>query len=156
VTDLTHGRSADPLYVFEVTTDDLWRTLRLLFSVLLLLLVAHDVDHLVNEERLTELTTAFWVFLPFQYGAFLAVLAFVWTRNPQAPALAALLAATTVIGFVVAHVVPFGLAPYGDGDPLAVSWALVFVPMTVAAAAFAVAMQLRSARAAAAADIARA
>jgi hypothetical protein len=138
-------------------TDDLWRALRLLFSVLLVLLVAHDVDHLVEEERLTELTTAFWVFLPIQYGTFAAVLAFVWARNPQAPALAALLSATTVIGFVVAHLVPFGPAPYSDGDPLAVSWALVFVPIAVAAAAFAVAMQLRSAsRAAATADIARA
>jgi peptidoglycan/LPS O-acetylase OafA/YrhL len=138
-------------------TDDLWRALRLLFSALLVLLVAHDVDHLVNEERLTELTTAFWVFLPFQYGAFVAVLAFVWRRRPQAASLAAVLAATTVIGFVVAHVLPFGLAPYGDEDPLALSWALVFVPMAVAAAAFAVAMQLRGAsRPAAPADIARA
>jgi hypothetical protein len=140
-----------------VTREDLWRTLRLLFSVLLALLVAHDVDHIVNEDRLTELGVAFWVFVPFQYGTFLAVLAFVWTRNPQAPTLAALLAATSVIGFVVAHVVPFGLAPYGDGNPLAVSWALVFVPMAVAAAAFAVAMRLRSASSAAGrAEIARA
>ena len=129
----------------STSTDSLWRALTLLFSALLILLVAHDVDHLVNEERLTELTTAFWVFLPVQYGTFVAVLAFVWSRQPQAPTLAAALAATTVVGFVIAHLVPFGLAPYGDGDPLAVSWALVFVPMAVGAAAFAVAMRLRSA-----------
>lgn len=121
-----------------------WQTLTALLALLLVLLAAHDVDHVVNEERLGELSAAFWIFLPFQYGAFLAVLTLVWRRHAQAAGLAAVLAATSVVGFVGAHVVPFGLLPYGDGDPLAISWALVFVPMAVAATAFAVAMRLRA------------
>lgn len=123
----------------------LWRTLAAVFSVLLLLVVAHDVDHIANEERLGELSVAFWVFLPFQYGAFLAVLASLWQRHPLAPTLVAALAATALVAFIGAHLVPLGPLPYADGDPLVISWALVFAPMAVALAAFVVAMRLRSA-----------
>lgn len=121
-----------------------WQALGALLSVLLLLVVAHDVDHVVNEERLGELTVAFWLFLPVQYGAFLAVIGLVWRRHRLGPTLAGALAVTSVLAFVGAHLVPFGLLPYGDGDPLAISWVLVFVPMAVALAALAVAVRLRS------------
>lgn len=122
-----------------------WRTLGAMLTVLLLLVVGHDLDHVLNEERLGELSAAFWLFLPFQYGAILGVLALVRRRHPQAPTLAAALAATSVIAFVGAHLVPFGPLPYADADPLAISWALVFVPMAVALAAFVLALRLRSA-----------
>jgi hypothetical protein len=122
----------------------LWDAVGLLLAALLALVVGHDVDHVVNESRLGELSPVFWVFLPFQYGTYFAVLALVWRRNDAAPALAAALSAISVLGFAGAHLVPFGLLPYSDGDPLAISWALVFVPMGVAAVTFAVALRLWS------------
>ena len=122
----------------------LWRATTAGVAVLLLLVVAHDVDHLVNEERLGELTAAFWVFLPFQYGAIVGTLVLVARRHPQAPTLAAVLAAAAVLAFIGAHLVPFGPLPYGEADPLAISWALVFVPMAVALVTFAVAIRLHA------------
>ena len=128
-----------------IRVPSLWRATTAGVAVLVLLVVAHDVDHLVNEERLGELTAAFWVFLPFQYGALLATLVLVGRRHPQAPTLAAVLMAAAVLTFIGAHLVPFGPLPYGEANPLAISWALVFVPMVVALATFAVALRLRAA-----------
>lgn len=122
-----------------------WRTLTAVLAILLLLVVAHDVDHVVNERRLGELSAAFWAFLPVQYGAFLGILALVWRRRPPAPTLVAALAAASVFALVGAHLVPFGPLPYADGDPLAISWALVFVPMVIAVVALTLALRLRSA-----------
>jgi hypothetical protein len=110
-----------------------WQVLTALLTLLLLLVVAHDVDHVVNEERLGDLTVAFWIFLPFQYGVFFVVLASVWRRHSHAPILVGALAATSLVAFAGAHLVPFGLLPYADGDPLAISWVLVYVPMAIAA-----------------------
>jgi hypothetical protein len=125
--------------------EDLWKALLGALALLLLLVVAHDVDHVVNEARLGELSAAFWVFLPLQYGAFLAVLFLAWRHHEAAPTLTVALAATSIIAFVGAHLVPFGLLPYADGDPLAISWALVFVPMTVAIAVIVISLRLRAA-----------
>jgi hypothetical protein len=113
-------------------------------TTLLLLVVAHDVDHVVNEERLGDLTALFWVFLPFQYGVFISVLVLALKRHALAPMLVAALAATSLLAFAGAHLAPFGLLPYADGDPLAISWALVYVPMAVAAATLVLALRLRS------------
>ena len=121
----------------------LWRALAVALAILLVLVAAHDVDHVVNEARLGELDAGFWAFLPFQYGAFVAVLVLTVRRHSQAPTLAAVLAAIAVLTFLVAHVLPFGPLPYADADPLAISWALVFVPMAMAAAAFVLALRLR-------------
>jgi hypothetical protein len=109
-----------------------WQPLAWSLVLLLALLVAHDVDHVVNEDRLYELTTPFWVFLPFQYGAFALVIALVWRRDPRAPRLAMFLGAVTFVGFIVSHVLPFGLAPYPDYDAPTLSWILVLVPMAAA------------------------
>ena len=121
-----------------------WRMLTLALTALLLLVLAHDIDHVISEDRLGELTTAFWLFLPIQYGVFLAVLALVARRNERAPSLAAALAVIAVLAFVGAHLVPFGPLPYSEGDPLAISWALVFVPMAVAAIVLLLALRVRS------------
>jgi peptidoglycan/LPS O-acetylase OafA/YrhL len=110
----------------------LWRPLTWSLVLLVALLFAHDLDHVVNEDRLYELTTPFWVFLPFQYGAFALVIALVWRRDPRGPRLAVLLSALTVVGFIVSHVLPFGLAPYQDYDAPTISWILVLVPMAAA------------------------
>jgi hypothetical protein len=122
----------------------LWGALTAALGVLLVLVVGHDIDHVVNEDRIGELTALFWAFLPVQYGVFLAVLFLVWRRYAQAPALAAALAAVAVVAFVGSHLVPFGPLPYAEGDPLTISWVLVFVPMAVAAVALALALRLRS------------
>lgn len=123
----------------------LWTTTTALLAALLVLVVAHDVDHVVNEERLGELTAAFWIFLPFQYGAYVLTLALARRGHRHAPALVALLAVTSLLAFPAAHLVPFGPLPYEDGDPLAISWALIFVPMAVALATLASALRLRAA-----------
>jgi hypothetical protein len=124
---------------------NLWGALLGALAFLLLLVVAHDVDHVVNEQRLGELSAAFWVFLPLQYGAFLAVLFSTWRRYEAAPTLAVALGATSIIAFVGAHLLPFGLLPYADGEPLAISWALVFVPIAAAIAVIAISLRLRAA-----------
>src|SRR5918997_2123137 len=110
----------------------LWTAMIAALASLLLLVVVHDVDHVVNEQRLGELSASFWAFLPFQYGVFLAVLALTWRRHPLAPTLVAALAATSLLAFAGAHLAPFGPLPYSEGDPLTISWALVYVPMAVA------------------------
>jgi hypothetical protein len=124
--------------------EGLWTALTAALAALLLLVVAHDVDHVVNERRLGELSAIFWVFLPFQYGTFLVVLVFAWRRHSLAPTLVAALAGTSLLAFAGAHLAPFGPLPYADGDPLAISWALVYVPMAVAAATLILALRLRS------------
>lgn len=123
----------------------LWTAMSAALALLLLLVLAHDVDHVVSEERLGELSASFWAFLPFQYGAFVAVLILAWRRNRLAPTLVAALAAIALLAFAGAHLVPFGPLPYSEGEPLAISWALVYVPMAVAAAVLVLALRLRSA-----------
>jgi hypothetical protein len=115
--------------------------LGVLFTVLLALVVAHDVDHIVNESRLGELPPSFWVFLPIQYAAFIGVLVLIRRRDDASPVYAAALSAIAAFGFVGAHLMPFGPLPYAKGDPLAISWALVFVPIAVAVVTFAVALR---------------
>jgi hypothetical protein len=125
--------------------ENLWEALLGALTLLLLLVVAHDVDHVVNEERLGELSAEFWVFLPLQYGAFLAVLFSTWRRYEAAPTLTVALAAASIVAFVGAHLLPFGLLPYADGAPLAISWALVFVPIAAAITVIAISLRLRAA-----------
>ena len=61
--------------------------LGVLLTVLLALVVAHDVDHVVNESRLGQLPPGFWVFLPIQYAALIGGLVLVWRRNEPRPRL---------------------------------------------------------------------
>ena len=55
----------------------------------------------------------------------------------------ATVAGAALLAFTGAHLLPFGPLPYADGDPLAISWALIFVPMAVAAATLATALAWR-------------
>jgi hypothetical protein len=98
------------------------------------LLAAHDADHLLNQDRLGEVGLGFYVFTSLQYLA-LAVIFMLALRGGDAGRVAvAALAAVVLVGFVVAHVAPFGLQPYGELDAPALSWATVIVPMLAAAA----------------------
>jgi hypothetical protein len=116
-----------------------------LLATLVVLLVAHDVDHVVHEDRLGHLTWVFWVLVPFQYATYAAVLTLLVRGHRHAPTLVALVGLTTLLGFPLAHLVPFGPLPYSEGHPLAISWALVYVPMAVALATLVAALRLRTA-----------
>jgi peptidoglycan/LPS O-acetylase OafA/YrhL len=123
----------------------LWRNVWRSLAVLVALVLAHDVDHVFNQDQTGNLPLGFWLFVPFQYGVFGAVLALVGRRDPRAPALAALLSGVTFLGFIGAHLVPGGPLPYADYDLPAISWLLVFVPMAAALLALAAALRLRAA-----------
>jgi membrane-associated protease RseP (regulator of RpoE activity) len=120
-----------------------WRALLWLLVALLALVVAHDVDHLVNQERQGGLVEGFWIFLPFQYAAFGLTLLLMRRRDPRAPAVAVLLGSLAVVAFIGAHVVPWGPQPFGDYDVPATSWILVFVPTAVAVGVVAAGLRLR-------------
>ena len=126
--------------------DRAWQLLATLFAVLLVLVVAHDLDHVANQDATGNLGAAFWIFLPFQYGAFALVLALVLRRDSRAPSLAALLCAIAIVAFAAAHLVPGGPLEYADYELPAISWVLVFVPMAVAAFTLAVALRVRASR----------
>ena len=123
----------------------LWRTAWWSLAGIVALVLAHDVDHVFNQDVTGNLPLGFWLFVPFQYGAFAVVLALLARRDPRAPALAALLSAVTLLGFAGAHLLPGGPLPYADYDLPAVSWVLVFVPMAVALFALAASLRLRAA-----------
>jgi len=125
-------------------TGRVWQLLTGGLVALLALAVAHDVDHLVNQDTLGGLGIFFWLLLPVQYAAFGLTLWLVATRDPRAAGVATLLCATVLVGFVTAHVLPFGLAPYSDTDPGTLSWALVFAPVAVAAFSLVAALRLRA------------
>jgi hypothetical protein len=123
----------------------LWRTVWWSLAGLVTLVLAHDIDHLFNQDQTGNLPLGFWLFVPFQYGVFAIVLALVGRRDPRAPALAALLSGVTFLGFIGAHLVPGGPLPYSDYDLPAISWVLVFVPMAAALLSLAAALRLRAA-----------
>lgn len=123
----------------------LWAALTAALTAFLALVVAHDVDHVVNEQRLGDLSASFWVVLPFQYAALVAVVLLSWRRSPLAPTLAVAVAGIALLAFAGAHLAPFGPLPYADGDPLPISWALVYVPMAVAVVVLVLGLRLRSA-----------
>jgi hypothetical protein len=122
----------------------LWRTAWWSLAGIVALVLAHDVDHVFNQDVTGNLPLGFWLFVPFQYGAFAVVLALLVRRDSRAPTLAAVLSGVTFLGFIGAHLVPGGPLPYADYDLPAVSWVLVFVPMAVALLSLAAALRLRA------------
>jgi len=123
-------------------TDRLWQQLIWALVALLVLGAAHDADHLLDQDTLGELGVFFWALVAVQYSAFGLAIWLAVGRDWRTPGIAALLAGIVLAGFLAAHVLPFGLAPYSDTDPGAVSWALVFAPVAVAALCLAVAVRL--------------
>ena len=110
------------------------RNLPLLVFAIAALLVAHDLDHLLNQDRLGAVGTAFWAFTSFQYAALAAILWLAARGGAAGRAAVGALAAVVLLGFFVAHAAPFGLQPYGELDAPALSWATVLAPMLTAAA----------------------
>lgn len=109
-----------------------WRRLTWAALAYLALLVAHDVDHIVNEADLYDLSAPFWVLLPFQYGVVLAGVGLIMRHDRRGATAGAVLGLLAVVGFVVIHALPFGLASYSDTDAGLLNWSLVFVPAAVA------------------------
>jgi hypothetical protein len=110
------------------------RTLGILFTCLAALLIAHDVDHMVHEGQLGNLSTVFYVFFALQvlvYGAVIALLARGDSLAPLAAASVAVLALVTLAG---GHLTPFGPLPFTDAapEPALISWVLLFAPMALA------------------------
>jgi hypothetical protein len=110
------------------------RVLPLLVLAIAALLVAHDLDHLLNQERLGEVGAAFWVVTSVQYAALAVILWLAASGGAVGRGAVAALAVVVLLGFFVAHAAPFGLQPYGELDAPALSWATVLAPMLTAAA----------------------
>lgn len=123
------------------------RTLPFLVLAIGVLLVAHDADHLLNQERLGEVGTGFWVFVPVQYAGLGAILLLAMRGGRAGRGAVAALSVVVLAGFLIAHVAPFGLQPYGEVEAPAASWATVLVPMLAAAAALVVLLRRGSAEA---------
>lgn len=118
------------------------RILTTLFASLAVLLIAHDVDHIVHEGRLGTLSTAFYVFFVLQVSAYVAVIALLLRGNAIAPLAAGIVATLALIVLAGAHLTSIGPLPYADADPAAVSWLLLFVPLAFAAATLLTAFRL--------------
>jgi hypothetical protein len=120
-----------------------YRVLLVLFACLAALLVAHDVDHIVHEGPLGELSSAFYVFFGLQVATYIAVIVLLARGRALAPLAAAAVAGLAVIALVGAHLTPFGPLPYADAEPVPISWILLFVPLAFAALTLLSAVQSR-------------
>ena len=105
--------------------------------VLFALLIAHTVDHAVNQPaRDLPATGSLVAIAGFALVAVSTVLAV--TRRPQAPEAAVLAGAATVLGIVAIHLAPrwYGEIsdPYWDFSANAISWALMIAPLVAGAA----------------------
>ena len=119
------------------------RSLGGLFTCLAALLVAHDVDHIVHEGRLGDLSTAFYAFFGLQISVYIAVIVLLGRGRALAPLAAAAVGGLAVIALAGAHLMPFGPLPYADADPAPISWLLLFVPLGFAAITLLSAVQSR-------------
>jgi hypothetical protein len=94
--------------------------------LLLAITIGHDVDHIANEERLTDLTWFFWaVILPVQYASYGAFLWLIGRDDERSPLVATVLGFGALGLYTAVHLLPFGPAPFADYDALAISWTLV-------------------------------
>ena len=109
--------------------------------VLLALLAAHDLTHLLDDGLDTSAGQLALVAIP-QWIATAVVMAVVLRGDARRSTSAALLlGAAAAIGLAVVHLLPFGVAPYEDLDPSAVSWVLAWAPTAVALLVAALAIQ---------------
>lgn len=102
--------------------------------VLFVLLIAHTVDHAVNQPaRDLPATGSIVAVVGFTIVAAATVLAVM--RRPQAPIAAVVAGLVTTLGFIAIHLAPswyFAISdPYWDFEANAISWAL-FVAALVA------------------------
>jgi hypothetical protein len=116
--------------------------------LLFALLIAHTVDHAVNQPtRDLPATGTAAGLIGFAIVAAAAMLAI--RRSPLAPAAAVFAGATTVLGIVAIHLLPTWASaisdPFWEFDANALSWALLIAPLAAAVAlALAGARELRA------------
>jgi len=96
------------------------------------LLIAHTVDHAVNQPtRDLPATGSIVAMVGFTIAAASTVLAVM--RRPQAPIAAVVAGLATTLGVVAIHLAPSWYAevsdPYWDFDANAISWALLAAPL---------------------------
>ena len=101
------------------------------------LLVAHTLDHAVNQpERTLPVTGGVIALLGFTLVAASTTLAV--RRAPLAPAMSVFAGAATAAGFVAIHLLPTRSSaisdPYWDFDANALSWILIAAPLAAAVA----------------------
>jgi hypothetical protein len=116
--------------------------------ILFVLLIAHLVDHAVNQPTRDLPATGTAAGLAgFVIVATAAVLAI--RRSPLAPAAAIVSGAATAAGFVAIHLLPSWSSeisdPYWDFSANAISWALIIAPLI--AAGWLIALGVRELRA---------
>jgi hypothetical protein len=108
--------------------------------LLFVLLIAHTVDHAVNQPS-RELPSGSGVvgLLGFAIVA-VALIAELRSSRLRAP-IGVAAGGLTVLGFLAVHVIGFGPVsdPYRDFDPNALSWALLLAPLAAALAVTAIA-----------------
>jgi len=98
------------------------------------MVVAHDLDHLLNQPP-RHLATQ--VVVPGFIGLASAIVAAILAlrRHPLAPPASVLVGFGTAAGFIAVHLVPYWSAfsdPYSRLDLNALSWLLVALPIAVA------------------------
>ena len=105
--------------------------------VLFALLIAHTIDHAVNQPvRDLPATGSVVAVAGFSLVAVSAVLAV--TRRPAAPLAAVVAGTATVLGIAAIHLAPSWYGeisdPYWDFSANAISWALLILPLAAGAA----------------------
>lgn len=113
--------------------DRVSRPLVLACAALLVLLAGHDLAHLLDDGLDTSAGQLALVATP-QWIVLAAVMAaIVRCSRPRGAALALVLGVGASAGVLLVHLLPFAPAAYWDLSPSAASWALLWLPVVVAA-----------------------
>ncbi len=121
-------------------------TLAKLNLLLFVALIAHTIDHAVNQPaRDLPVTGSIVAVIGFSIVALSTVLAVM--DRPQAPVAAIFSGLATALGIVAIHLAPSWYSqvsdPYWDFAANAISWALLIAPLAAAVALVAAGVQLR-------------
>lgn len=132
------------------------RALRVTAVVLFALIVGHDISHIADPGLDTPLGALAIISVP-QYVGLIWILNAVLRSPPRRSAGAGLALGLAVLaGFVVAHLLPFGPAPFYDEHPAFASWLLLWLPIGTCLLLIALSLSvLRRTRAAAAVAVAQ-
>jgi hypothetical protein len=109
---------------------------------LFVLLLLHDLDHVVRQQEPTSgpggVPLYAWAVSVVGYVGVLAAAWLAVRGDRRAAPLTQLLGFGFAAGFLLAHALPFGPGSYWVYKPGAISWALVIAPMIVGVAAIVV------------------
>ena len=115
---------------------------------LFLLLLMHDLDHVVRQREPTTgpggVPVYAWVVSAFGYFAVLGVVWLAARGDGRAPVLTQIVGLGFALAFLLAHALPFGPGSYWSYNPGAISWALVIAPIAVGILATALGRRARA------------